>query len=222
MLFQAPFAQLNPFYHPLYLDIMHLRLCARLSPLFCTINNGKFYSDLGTRLGVALVTLFMTLLWYDVANKMLTFLLWCNLWRVWISLVTASFQFTIDLEIFVLQNFCFHFSCINVFVVKDTNKNSFDGIKLILCSQVWWSGMRLCTPRNCGTYEPFAVFVATICSCWWTAHVRKRTEEHCRHVLWQWRQTVYRTLSGKLSGVFVMHVSAAGIDKVAVSGETTS
>ena len=33
---------------------------------------------------------------------------------------------------------------------------------------------------------------------------------------------VYRTLSGKLSGVFVMHVSPAGIDEVAVSGETTN
>ena len=35
-------------------------------------------------------------------------------------------------------------------MVKDTHEKLFDGVKSILCSQVWRSGMRLCMTRKCG------------------------------------------------------------------------
>ena len=58
---------------------------------------------------------------------------------------------TVDLEIFMLENFRVLNFRVKIFSEsRIPTKNFFDGIKSILRSQVWWSGTRHCTPRKRG------------------------------------------------------------------------
>ena len=65
---------------------------------------------------------------------------------------------------------------------------------MILNFQVWWSWARLCTSRKDGVWTAHCVCGDVQHSCWQTTRVRKRTKEHCRHVLWE---TIYQTLNRK-------------------------
>ena len=75
----------------------------------------------------------------------------------------------------------------------------------------WGLGMRLSTNNLLCSW--------LLCNCWWTTHVRKRTEECCRHVLCS-KDWLFIGLSGKLSRV--CHESHANIEEDAILHEISS